>query len=43
MINRLEYLHSKGYIHRDTKPENFVMGLEKDSKIMYLIDFGLSK
>jgi len=42
-IHRLRYLHSKGYIHRDVKPENFVMGLGAKAHHLYLIDFGLSK
>lgn len=43
MIERLEFLHSQGFIHRDIKPENFVIGLGKTSNIVHLIDFGLSK
>ena len=43
MIQRIEYVHSKGYIHRDIKPGNFVIGREDKSKIIYIIDFGLSK
>ena len=42
MIERLEYVHSKRFIHRDIKPQNFLMGI-KDPEIVYLIDFGLSK
>ena len=42
MIERLEYIHSKDYIHRDIKPHNFLMGID-DPDILYLIDFGLSK
>ena len=42
MLERLEYIHSKDYIHRDIKPHNFLMGL-KDPNMLYIIDFGLSK
>ena len=41
-LNRIEYIHSKGYIHGDIKPENFLIGLN-DPRIIYIIDFGLSK
>ena len=43
MITRIEYLHSKGYVHRDIKPGNFVIGTGEKSHIIYLIDFGLAK
>jgi len=43
MIERIQYVHSKFYIHRDIKPGNFVIGRGEKSKIIYLIDFGLSK
>ena len=42
MIDRLEYIHNKNIIHRDIKPDNFVMGLNM-SHIVYILDFGLSK
>jgi len=43
MIRRLEYVHTKGIIHRDMKPDNMLVGVKKTSGIIYLIDFGLAK
>jgi casein kinase 1 len=43
MICRVEYVHSKGYLHRDIKPDNFLMGVGKRSSLVYIIDFGLAK
>ena len=43
MISRVQFLHSRGFIHCDIKPENFAFNLNKDRKdfTIYLIDFGL--
>jgi len=41
LIDRLEALHSIGYIHRDIKPDNLIVGSKEKNNIIYLIDFGL--
>ncbi|BAF08470.1 casein kinase 1-like protein 3 [Oryza sativa Japonica Group] len=43
MITRVEFMHSKGYLHRDIKPDNFLMGLGRKANQVYIIDFGLAK
>lgn len=43
MISCVEYVHKFKYIHRDIKPDNFVMGCGENANKVYIIDFGLSK
>ena len=42
-LSLLEYVHQKSYIHRDVKPENFLLGINTNSHLIHLIDFGLSQ
>jgi len=43
MLNRIEYVHAKSFLHRDIKPDNFLIGLGKKASQVHIIDFGLSK
>ena len=43
MLDRIEYIHSRKLIHRDIKPDNFAIGRGKNSHILYILDFGLTK
>ncbi|XP_036612870.1 casein kinase I-like [Trichosurus vulpecula] len=43
MISRVEYVHLKNFIHRDIKPDNFLMGTGRHANKLFLIDFGLAK
>ncbi|XP_048139584.1 casein kinase 1-like protein HD16 isoform X2 [Rhodamnia argentea] len=43
-ISILEKLHTRGYIHGDVKPENFLLGPPgtQDEKKLFLVDLGLA-
>ncbi|CAL5407198.1 unnamed protein product [Camellia sinensis] len=43
VISILEKMHSRGYVHGDVKPENFLLGPPgtPDEKKLFLVDLGL--
>ncbi|KAN0123305.1 Protein kinase-like domain containing protein [Russula decolorans] len=43
LITRLEFMHSRGVLHRDVQLGNCVIGLEPRQETIYMIDFGFSK
>ncbi|CAG9788949.1 unnamed protein product [Diatraea saccharalis] len=43
MLDVLEYIHGRGYVHADIKGANILMGLRKGTENQaYLVDFGLA-
>ncbi|CAI5440779.1 unnamed protein product [Caenorhabditis angaria] len=43
IVEGLELLHSKGWIHRDLKPTNCCVGLDDKRKQVFIVDFGMSR
>ena len=44
MIKRIEKCHEERMIHRDIKPDNFLIGGNESTRDkIYVIDFGLAK
>ncbi|KAJ7601082.1 CK1/CK1 protein kinase [Mycena floridula] len=43
LIARLEFMHSRGVLHRDIQLGNCTIGLPPNEETIYMIDFGFSK
>jgi serine/threonine protein kinase len=43
LLSIMKFIHSRGYIHRDIKPDNFVIGTQNNKNKLYCIDFGIAK
>jgi serine/threonine-protein kinase len=42
-IDGLAHAHASGFIHRDVKPANLLLGREKGKRVVKLADFGLAR
>lgn len=43
MLKLIKFVHSRGVLHRDIKPDNFLIGRRQNIDRIYMIDFGLAK
>ena len=42
-LERIEYFHNSYFLHRDIKPDNFLVGVDANESTIYIIDYGLAK
>ena len=43
MIDRIQVIHDRKFLHRDIKPDNFAVGVRKNRHKIFIFDLGLSK
>ena len=43
MIEAIEFIHSKGYVHDDLKPDNFWIGIVNDKNKLFIGDYGKAR
>ena len=43
MLDTVQFIHTKNFVHRDMSPNNFIIGLGERRSQIYLIDFGHAK
>lgn len=43
LLCRLEIIHTKSFVHRDIRPENFIMGRGTHKHMAYVIEFGFAR
>lgn len=42
MLECIEFLHNRAFLHRDIKPDNFLLGKKHKDRV-YMVDYGLAK
>uniref|UniRef100_A0A7E4VK89 non-specific serine/threonine protein kinase n=1 Tax=Panagrellus redivivus TaxID=6233 RepID=A0A7E4VK89_PANRE len=43
MVEALQFVHERDYVHRDVKPNNFCLGRRNGDRRVFVIDFGVAK
>ncbi|KAJ8591588.1 kinase-like protein, partial [Rhizopogon salebrosus TDB-379] len=43
LISSLQYIHTRNIVHQGVKPANILIGIRKNTHLVYLMDFSLAK